>query len=173
MQTPKLLIPLDGSEFSRKILPHVRDVFAPFSYDINLLQVTKPPPGIVRESRQFTISGENIRAPSQLEQEQYISAFLTEKMQPDAHYLQRAGFNVSRAVRFGNPAKKILEFVTLEGIAMVAMATHGRSGLPRLLMGSVAETLVRRLSVPILLVHPIEVAERDNQTVTTLTAETL
>ena len=58
------------------------------------------------------------------------------------------------AVAFGDPALEIIDFVGREGIDMVAMTTHGRSGLQHMLLGSVAENVLRGLNVPVLLIRP-------------------
>ena len=85
-----------------------------------------------------------------------VSAMLEDEMLPIVHDLQAAGFAVSVAIRFGDPAEEITHFVEDEGIGLVAMATHGRTGLGRLVMGSVAEGVLHRLRVPIFLVRPFE-----------------
>jgi len=61
----------------------------------------------------------------------------------------------------GNPADEILQFADSEGIDLIVMGTHGRTGVSRLLMGSVAEAVVRRARCPVLTVkqpapHPEE-----------------
>jgi nucleotide-binding universal stress UspA family protein len=58
------------------------------------------------------------------------------------------------AVRFGNPAMEIGKFAEEEGIDLVVMATHGRTGLRHILLGSVAEKVVRQSAVPVLTVKP-------------------
>ena len=162
MGKSKLLIPLDGSEFSRKILAHVCTIFDPEKVEIKLLQVAKPPPGPSSEGVQFISPGNVAPVSRRDEEESHRAASAMADMEPDERELKNAGFTVSRDVRFGPPAQKILEFVAVENVAMVAMATHGRTGLPRLLMGSVAETLLRRLAIPVLLVHPVDMASRTN-----------
>jgi nucleotide-binding universal stress UspA family protein len=56
----------------------------------------------------------------------------------------------------GNPYKEILKFVVDNGIGLVIIASHGRTGLSHLLMGSVAEKIVRYMPVPVLTVKPEE-----------------
>lgn len=75
-----------------------------------------------------------------------------------ARPLQKEGYNVSTAVRFGEPAEEILAFVASadKPVDLIAMATHGRSGLSRLLKGSVAEDVLRQSGVPLMLVRPPE-----------------
>ena len=177
MSTAKLLIPIDGSEFSRKVLSHVCNIVSPDAFEITLLQVADPPPQMIAPPPTTTyvgIGGNTIPStittssryahtvyPAQAEESLRLE--LIGEMAQDAKLLEEVGFAVSREVRFGNPAKEILDFVESEGVNLVAMATHGRSGLPRLLMGSIAEAVLRRLAIPILLVHPVDVAGRELQ----------
>jgi len=58
-----------------------------------------------------------------------------------------------RRVLKGDPAHEILRFAEQENVDLIVMGTHGRSGLSRLLMGSVAETVLRRAKCPVLTVR--------------------
>jgi nucleotide-binding universal stress UspA family protein len=68
--------------------------------------------------------------------------------------LRDAGYTVSMRVRFGDPAEEIVAYARDTHIDLIAMATHGRTGLHHLLMGSVAEQVLRRLAIPVMLVRP-------------------
>lgn len=75
--------------------------------------------------------------------------------------LEAAGFSVRTEVVESNPAEAIIHYA--EGhptIGMIAMATHGRSGLGRWLMGSVAEKVLHVAPVPLLLVRSHEVYQQ-------------
>jgi nucleotide-binding universal stress UspA family protein len=65
----------------------------------------------------------------------------------------QAGLTVVTEIVEGNPYKEILEYVAEHDIDMIIMGTHGRSGLDRVVMGSVAERVVRRSPVPVLTVR--------------------
>jgi nucleotide-binding universal stress UspA family protein len=65
----------------------------------------------------------------------------------------QGGLTVVTGIVEGNPHEEILDYVTDHGIDMVIMGTHGRTGLDRVVMGSVAERVVRRSSVPVLTVR--------------------
>lgn len=91
---------------------------------------------------------------------QGLSGSIAEELEADAHPLRQAGYAVSVAVRFGEPAEEILRFIESEGVQLVAMTTHGRTGLRRLIFGSVAEQVLRRVVVPVLLFCPLETADR-------------
>jgi len=73
-------------------------------------------------------------------------------------YVAKVGGNVAHTeILDGRPGDVIVEYATSGGYDLVAMGTHGRSGLRRTIMGSVAEHVVRHLhGIPVLLVHPAE-----------------
>ncbi len=56
------------------------------------------------------------------------------------------------ALVFGRPAREIVSYASRHGIDMIVMGTHGRTGVSRALLGSVAEAVVRRASCPVLTV---------------------
>lgn len=61
--------------------------------------------------------------------------------------------NVETATVEGSPAREIVSFATDQGCDLIVMGTHGRSGVDRLLLGSVAERVVRTSNVPVLTVR--------------------
>lgn len=60
---------------------------------------------------------------------------------------------VETEIRQGSPAREVVDFATEEGIDVIVMGTHGRAGVDRLLLGSVAERVVRSSPVPVLTVR--------------------
>ena len=60
-------------------------------------------------------------------------------------------------LRFGDPAGVIANFVKAAHVDLVAMATHGRTGIRQFALGSVAEQVLRIVDVPVLLVRPRDV----------------
>jgi len=72
--------------------------------------------------------------------------------------LKDVGYSASVLIRFGSdPARRIRRAAETEDVDLIAMATHGRSGLSRLLAGSVAESVVREGTTPVLLAQIEEV----------------
>jgi len=65
----------------------------------------------------------------------------------------QAGLTVVTEIGEGNPHEEILDYISKHGIDMVIMGTHGRTGLDRAVMGSVAERVVRRSPAPVLTVR--------------------
>ncbi len=70
--------------------------------------------------------------------------------------LEAKGIHASAHVRTGTPADEIVEVATEVGADLIAMTTHGRSGLGRLLFGSVAESVLRASSIPVFLLKVVE-----------------
>ncbi|MES4787348.1 MAG: universal stress protein, partial [Nitrospiraceae bacterium] len=62
------------------------------------------------------------------------------------------GITAHHVIRTGNTADEIVDYATVNQIDLIAMSTHGRTGLSRALLGSVAEKVVRHSPVPVLLV---------------------
>ena len=54
----------------------------------------------------------------------------------------------------GTPAKSIIEFCQKEGVDLVVMTTHGRNGLKRAFVGSIADEVIRESGVPVLVIRP-------------------
>jgi nucleotide-binding universal stress UspA family protein len=129
----KILVPLDGSETAEAILPLVQALAAPLNAEVTLLRV---------QSGAGTLSHVT-------ERETYeASAYL--KVHALAFHEQ--GITAHHVIRTGNAAAEIVDYATVNKMDLIAMSTHGRSGLSRAVMGSVAEHVVRHTTAPVLLV---------------------
>ncbi len=87
-----------------------------------------------------------------------------ERLEEWRHDAERhAHVPVRAVVRVGDPASEIVEWADEEGCDLVVVGTHGRSGIPRLILGSVAERVVRQAHVPVLVArnHARRERERD------------
>ena len=142
----KILVPLDGSEISEAILPEIEKLASAFGASICLLHVV--PPVIVSGSIEAVVQYETITLASTKEGEAYLRKI--EKR------LKGKGFTVESHLQQGNEAQRILEQCDQEDIGLIAMSTHGRSGVSRWLLGSVAEKVVRHATKPIFLVRSTE-----------------
>lgn len=169
MTMHKVLIPLDGSEFSRQILPHIQAFLDPADNELILLRATEHAEGITGTparpaSAEFPLpvyesehAAERAKHPIYASQVwENVMDTLEEELQADVLRLQDAGYTVSVAIRFGDPGQAIVDFVESEAVDLVAMTTHGRTGLDRLIFGSVADRVLRNASVPIMLLRPFE-----------------
>jgi nucleotide-binding universal stress UspA family protein len=169
MTKTKVLIALDGSAWSRQILTPIRRLFTPANHDLVLLRVAELPAGItgapprpvstswmqtMHESRhdiEYTL-----HPIYDSQQEANERAALEMTLLPDQRLLQHDGYSVTSLVRFGDPAEEIAELARCANVNIVAMATHGQTGLRHLLLGSVAEQVLRELTIPVLLIRPTD-----------------
>jgi nucleotide-binding universal stress UspA family protein len=161
------LIPLDGSSFSDQIVPHIRRLLDPEDYSLVLLRVAEPIAGLVGApprpvsiawtaamhelARDLEYASHPIYA---TQAEASERAALERELLDAQRQFAQVGYDVSLAVRFGDAAEEIVAFAKQEAVDLVAMATHGRTGLLHLILGSVAAEVLRSLTIPILLVRP-------------------
>jgi nucleotide-binding universal stress UspA family protein len=141
----KIFVPLDGSELSSSILPFAAGLAKPLSASILLFHAVVPPvlayPGVGPIGFDARLL-HNLQAAAR--------EFLTSV----AADLTAQGVETKIIVSIGNAADAIIAAADEQEAGLIAMSTHGRSGLGRLVMGSVADAVVRRTSIPVLLVGP-------------------
>jgi nucleotide-binding universal stress UspA family protein len=170
MKRHTILIPLDGSSFSRQVLPHVQRLFDPATHNLILLRVGELPVGVtsaplplsnswVMPTHMTARDVERARYPIYASQEEASQrATLERELRAEARALEEMGYAVRITVRFGDPAEEIVECARAQRADTVAMATHSRTGLRRFVLGSVAEQVLRDLDLPVMLVHPYDPA---------------
>jgi len=140
------LVPLDGSPFAETALPHAAALAHAFGGTILLLRALEPPTAAYI----YATVGLVQRSSEELQQEaeSYLEGV--------AGRLRSDGLSVQTTVREGWPADIIAYQGAALGPSLVIMATHGRTGVARLLLGSVALEVVRRSPRPVMLVRPPE-----------------
>jgi nucleotide-binding universal stress UspA family protein len=141
----KILVPLDGSETSEAVLPSVGRLASAFGAGIRLLYVVPAIifPVTMEGHAQCDIAAESCTKDGE-EYLRKVEKRLTDK-----------GFKVEGLLQRGDEAQRILEQSDRKDIAFIAMATHGRTGVSRWVLGSVAEKVVHHASKPILLVRAV------------------
>jgi Ala-tRNA(Pro) deacylase len=151
----RIVVPLDGSPLAETILPHVRRLAADSSLEVLLLAVAPLPPptqmaGRLRERAEQREEPGVYLDQIVADEEHELGRYLTEQ----ARQLTTGGVSVRTRVCVGDPAPEIVRCAREEQADAVAMSTHGRTGLDRLLHGSVAEAVLRTASLPVLLFRP-------------------
>ncbi len=149
MSKLKVLIPVDGTEFSEAIFPKLSLLAEPKNVEIMLLKVSSLVPQAVAVAHGPYASD---YSPTLAEANRRHSVI--QEMTPMAEKLEARGYEVDCEVGFGEPAQQILFFAELGQPDLIAMATHGREGISRLLVGSVAETVLHGSHVPVLMFRP-------------------
>ncbi|MDZ7801031.1 MAG: universal stress protein [Trueperaceae bacterium] len=170
MAEVRILVPLDGSEFSQRALDVLGRLFSADRDRVTLLRVGTAPGSVGGPPPRRTVTSElMLDEPEEpvrvYDSQEWDSARgeLRDALGPAARRLESEGWRVERATAFGDPAEEIEAICRDEGIDVVVMATHGRTGLSRALLGSVAERVLRRLEVPVTMVRPSEVRTGETQ----------
>jgi nucleotide-binding universal stress UspA family protein len=143
-----ILVPLDGSEVSEAILPEIERLATAFKASIFLLRVAYIDPivyGVPYETPMPFEDPNKLQAAAVREAEEYLSSI--------KERLKAKGLTVKSHVVYGHDAEEILDLSSQKDIDLIAMSTHGRSGVKRWLLGSVAEKVLRHATKPILLVR--------------------
>lgn len=149
----KIVVPLDGSELAEAVLPHVAEVIRDRGGQVCLLSVA---PAMKR-----TTPVDVAPSPAGVQEEgQRVERELVAYLRTVARRLEPVAADVQVGVRFGRPADGILAFAEEVGADLIAMSTHGRSGISRWVFGSVADRVLRAAACPVLLVRAGQVQSR-------------
>lgn len=142
----QILIPLDGSPVAEQVVPLAKMLVLRFQSAVVLLRVIEP----IHARRRA--EGEVFRDDDQVE---LLRGSALEYLET-VHHDFAAGISVEREVRVGSPATVILDLAESAPVDLIAMATHGHTGLQRWVYGSVADKVLSSARLPILLVRASE-----------------
>ncbi len=139
----KILVPLDGSELSESVLSHVVTIATSCQVpEVVLTRVREPLDKSVKETLDAKIA-------SQLDEAYHDEA--ANYLEKIATTLKRKGIAVKVEVLSGNPAEEIIKYSQRNGVDLIIMSTHGRSGVSRWVFGSVADKVIRQTEIPVLI----------------------
>lgn len=138
----RVLVPLDGSAVAEAILPFVERIAGPLDAQVLLVRVVEPIVAAVALAS-GEVGGADTLLHQQLAAKRYLEGL--------ADRLAAKGLRVRTVAALGTPATELIALAGAEKADLIAMTTHGRSGVRRLLFGSVAEQVLRGASVPVLL----------------------
>ncbi len=139
----RVLVPLDGSPLAEGVLPFLMDIAGPLDMAIVLLRVLEPVPPMAVEGTKHVVVDDLVAR--RRDAQEYLA--------PIAASLRTRGVTADSEVRVGRPEEAILAATRDAGADLIAMSTHGRSGIGRLLFGSVAEQVLRHAEVPVFLMR--------------------
>ena len=144
----KLLVPTDFGEPSEKALAYAIELAKKLEGEVVVLHTFDLP--IVGFP-----DGAMVATP---EMSTRISTAAQEGLARTVGLHQNAGISVTSLLKQGEPWQTIIDTAKESGADMIVMGTHGRTGLGRVLLGSVAEKVVRTSTVPVLTIHPHDAA---------------
>lgn len=162
----RVLVPLEGTSFGAEVLDAVRSLLVREHTHVTVLHVGREP-RTVRDAlhrRHGAASATTVPMEPATEATRVFDSqtwdaarrALVDAVDPEVRMLRRAGWRVEVATAFGEPPDEIVAHARKHGIDLIAMATHARSGLARAVLGSVAEAVLRRAEIPVLMVRASE-----------------
>jgi nucleotide-binding universal stress UspA family protein len=140
----KILVPLDGSDLAEAVLPHVESLAKANDAQVVIVRVALNP------ATEFAMTDPSIAGRMVETLESNAKEYLSEVCKR----LMGQGLKVSMQIAEGPIADSILQVAADEKIDLIAMSTHGRSGVARWLIGSIADKVVRGANIPVLLIRP-------------------
>jgi nucleotide-binding universal stress UspA family protein len=151
----KILVPLDGSKTAEKVLPYARYLAGKFKVPVELLAV---------------VDIADVASHMAAEKAGILDTIIGDAVRRLTSYLGSvaptfAGTDVRCSVEKGEAEDTIIEKAATDKAMLITMATHGRSGLNRFLLGSVAEKVLRGTKNPLLLIRATEAAKSEGETI--------
>ena len=141
----RILTPLDGSEVSEHVLPYVRGLASRLSIPLTLLMAIEPEHPTVGHMLNPTLHWHQTEIHRSGHAKEYLASM--------ASRLRGAGLNVDTTTPSSEPATAIVREAANDPGVLIAMASHGRSGLARWWMGSVADKVLHMADNPLLLIR--------------------
>ena len=146
----KIMVPLDGSPLAETVLPYVNSLAAKMSMEVLLVRVVEHHTAFWLDS--YPQGLKEAEDKDRDEAERYLESI--------AGRLEGEGVSARPQVLTGHPVKEILEYAEHTPHDIIALATHGRTGIVRWAFGSLAEALVRGTGDPVLIVPPLHDDEK-------------
>lgn len=140
----KILVPLDGSTLAEAALPHAEAIAKSEGAEIILLRVPTMP------TTEFFAREPTLAVKIHEEEQVEVVKYINKKVEE----LKKDNIKVTAITQEGPVPETILAVAEQTQADMIAMSTHGRTGIQRWLMGSVADRVVHHTHIPVMLIHP-------------------
>jgi nucleotide-binding universal stress UspA family protein len=150
----RVLVPLDGSKVGESALPVIEQLIEKCSPSVKV-EITLL--GVITLLRHWVVVGEASAPVSYTDDElKLIRDRVMNYLENTGESLKRRGIVIKSMVTTGNAAEEILKAAEEINADLIAMSTHGRSGLRRLAFGSITDKILHGASVPVLMVRAPE-----------------
>jgi nucleotide-binding universal stress UspA family protein len=147
----KIVVPLDGSGWSERAIPHAVDIARTNNSELILLHVFKPPAAEYID--QIALAGQD-------EQLMQLREQMKQQLAALRNQLRSQKINVRvQFIEGTGVAGIICDYVNEEGVDLIVMSSHGRTGMSKWLFGSVAQKVMQGVKAPVLMIRP----DQDNE----------
>ncbi|MDD5191030.1 MAG: universal stress protein [Dehalococcoidales bacterium] len=143
-----IMVPLDGSKLAEVVLPHVISIAKGCAVPkVTLVRVVAP--------LKFYGSETELPFMDTASLEETSMKVAGDYLKEQAQKLKDEGIDVNHKVMFGIPTDSLLDYAHANGVDLVVIATHGRSGVSRWVWGSVADRILRGAKIPVLMIRSL------------------
>ena len=140
----KILVPLDGSLLAEAVLPHVEALAKSEHSELIILRVPATP------ASEFLARDPTVASIIMKDMEEEAENYVHDKVT----YFEDEHIKATGITKEGSVQDMILEAAEETHADMIAMSTHGRTGMQRWLIGSVADKIMHHAHIPVMLIHP-------------------
>ena len=150
----RIVVPLDGSQFSTQALRYATEIAERFDSEIILLRVVtatlhKDVIALSKEADEIVYQGERSQDKRNIEEaKNYLNTELEQ--------VTAKGVKGSIHTMVGDATKSIIQYCNKEQVDLVVMTTHGKGGVKRAVLGSVADEVIREPGLPVLAIRPTD-----------------
>lgn len=144
----KILVPLDGSKRAERILPHVEGIALSCGAEVVLVRVVEPVP--------YLMGPENVPITIHEQELEQRTERATTYLDARVGEFRQKGIRAKRVVLHGPVVEAIIDTAEREDVDLIAIASHGRSGLSQCFYGSVAAGVLHRVDRPLLVIRSRE-----------------
>ena len=147
----KIMVPLDGSELAECVLPHVEAISSGCgAKNVIFVRVIDP----IRLPASVPARGDHgFTEKDRQKMEGQLKQAADEYLQKIVHDFTASGPDIGYDIIEGKVAESLTDYAVSNNVDLIVMASHGRSGVSRWVLGSVAERMVRHSCVPVLMVR--------------------
>ncbi len=143
-----ILVPLDGSEAAEAILPHAEELAKRYGSTVIFIGVVEPEPLIIAPEPMYT----GFDPANYKERHRQVESYLIARREE----FREKGIDAKIHIGQGPVVESIINVARSEDVDLIAMASHGRTGLSRVFYGSVAIGVLHRVRRPLLLIRSFE-----------------
>lgn len=144
----RILVPLDGSDFSKQALDYAIRIATAAQATLHLLHVLTP-----LDDAYPSAEGKRLFAEQRQAAMANMAELVEQELASNSTDIRSGAITVSWHVATGHPAEKIIDEVAYQESDLIVMATHGYSGLQRWALGSTADKVLRATRTPLVLIH--------------------
>jgi nucleotide-binding universal stress UspA family protein len=145
-----ILVPLDGSKLAEQAIPHARKLAQPPARISLLRAMPQEYIAAVEQAGRYSskFSTEETLAKAEAEERDYLGRM--------AQSLQQEGYQVETQVTRRGAAEAIIDYANHHHVDLIVIASHGRSGIRRWILGSVTQKVLHSAHIPVLVIRPDE-----------------